>query len=81
MTKPIVGSSDAHVLLMFARSLQKPFSIGDIREMSPTRFTDNRKVKRCIDRLSSFGFVREANKDKWIITNVGLDALYILGRP
>ena len=81
MTKSITVNSNAHIMLMFARSLRKKFTIEDIRTMSPVRFSSNKHVRRSAERLSAFGYINPIGRDCWQITPAGLDALYVLGRP
>lgn len=78
--KRIQPNSDAHVLLMLARSLRS-FTVADIREMSPKRFDQNRKVSRVLGALSRSGFVAQGNGNMWHITGAGVSALNLMAAP
>jgi hypothetical protein len=68
-------ASSTHVILGFAKSVKRPFSVQDVRNFT-ARYTNDRDVVRSLEVLEKNGSVAKCNETTWQITPKGIQHIY-----
>jgi hypothetical protein len=71
--------SNTYVVLAFAKTIKKEFSIFDVRNFT-ARYNSDYEVKRSLDVLEKNESVTKINPEQWKITPKGVTQVYDFAR-
>lgn len=71
--------SNTHLLLTYAKSINKDFTIENVRSFT-ARYSNNHEVNRSIEVLLKNGSIKKTGENQWKITTVGIHQVFDFAR-
>lgn len=76
--KKLTKNSNGMILLHFAISLKRPFTLEDIKYMSPAKFSKFYVSREYLQQLATWGLVTDLGNDTFQITEEGIQYAHVV---